>query len=119
MRGIGTPRFLLDATTGRRTIEPFRNRPMRSHIENVLRDRLQASHVEVVDDSHKHAGHAGAIPGKSTHFTAIVVCEAFVGKSPIERHRMVNQLFAEELRSGTIHALALTTRTPAEWTRAG
>jgi BolA protein len=80
-------------------------------IEKKLREGLQAYHVEVIDESAAHHGHAH---GGGGHYQAIVVSPAFAGKPLVARHRMVNALLAEELK-GAIHALALTTVTPEEW----
>ncbi len=85
------------------------------HVEAVLRERLGATHVEVVDESHLHRGHVGA-RGGGKHLRVAVVSAAFEGKPPLARHRMVNALFAEEMK-GAIHALALVTKTPEEWSR--
>ncbi|MEQ8817388.1 MAG: BolA family protein [Thalassobaculum sp.] len=67
--------------------------------------------LEVVDDSHRHAGHAGARPGGETHFNVEMVSAAFAGKSRVERHRMVHAVLAEELRD-SVHALALKLEAP-------
>jgi BolA protein len=69
--------------------------------------------LDVVDESHQHAGHAGSRPGGQTHFRVHIVAEAFRGKSRIERHRMVNQALASELAGG-VHALAIHARAPGE-----
>jgi len=63
--------------------------------------------LEVVNDSHRHAGHGGSPGTGESHFTVKVVSRSFAGKSRVERHRMVNQVLAEEL-AGKIHALAIT-----------
>lgn len=84
-----------------------------------MRDRLTAKltaafapiALEVEDESHRHAGHAGARPGGETHFRIQMVSEAFVGKSRIERHRLVHGVLAEELRE-RIHALSLSLEVP-------
>jgi BolA protein len=83
-----------------------------SHIESTLKEKLQATAIEVVDESHLHAGHAGA-RGGAKHFRVRVVSPLFSGKSLVQRHRMVNALFAEKLKQA-IHALALDTRAPGE-----
>ena len=89
----------------------------RSRIEAALRDRLLAIHVEVIDESHLHAGHAGAREGGG-HFRAVVVSSRFEGKSPVERQRLVYSALDDEM--GTeIHALSMKTLTPAQWTAAG
>jgi len=85
----------------------------RAHIEAKLRDALAAEHVEVVDESHLHVGHAGAAGGGG-HFRALVVSPRFAGLSPVERQRRVYAALAEEMQ-GAIHALALRTLTPEEW----
>jgi len=79
-------------------------------IEGRLRTELGASHVVVEDDSAAHAGHGAS----GAHVNLTVVAEAFVGKLPLQRHRMVYALFAEELK-GPIHALAIVAKTPAEF----
>lgn len=81
-------------------------------IHEVLARELAPTHVEVVDESHLHAGHAGARSGGG-HYRVVVVSRAFEGKPLVARHRLVNALFAEELKHA-IHALALTTLTPEE-----
>ena len=83
----------------------------RSRIEAKLRERLAATHVEVVDESHLHAGHAGAREGGG-HFRAVIVSERFEGLSRIRRQQLVFEVLAEEMR-GDIHALSMRTLTPA------
>jgi BolA protein len=84
-----------------------------AHVQALLRDRLSATEVEVEDESHLHAGHAGA-RGGGKHLRARVVSSAFEGKPLVARHRLVNAALSELLQNGTIHALALTTLTPEE-----
>jgi BolA protein len=86
---------------------------VRAAIERKLTDALAPARLEVIDDSGRHAGHAGHRPGGETHFRIEVVSAAFAGKSRIERHRMVNAVLAEEL-AGPVHALQLATLTPEE-----
>ena len=69
--------------------------------------------LEVVDESHQHAGHAGARPGGQTHYRVYIVSQAFKGKSRIDSHRMINQALAEELAGG-VHALAIHASAPGE-----
>ena len=88
-------------------------RALGPHLEARLREALSPSHLEVIDESHLHAGHAGARSGGG-HYRVLVVSEVFAGKAALARHRLVNALFAEELKHD-IHALALTTMTPEEW----
>lgn len=82
-------------------------------IRRKLTDALAPSRLDVVDESHRHAGHGGARPEGETHFNVTVVSAAFQGKSRVERQRMVYALLADELAE-RVHALALTTRTPQE-----
>jgi BolA protein len=89
----------------------------RTRIEAALRDRLAAMHVEVVDESHLHAGHAGARDGRG-HFRALVVSPRFEGLSRVAAQRLVYEALAEELRT-EIHALSLRTLSPAEWSGEG
>ncbi len=74
---------------------------------------LAPSYLEVIDQSHIHAGHAGARSQGESHFAVNVVSAAFIGKSRIERQRMVYDLLAEEIADG-LHALSLRTLTPEE-----
>jgi BolA protein len=69
--------------------------------------------LDVVDESHQHAGHAGHRPGGETHYRVYIVSKAFQGKSRLERHRMVNETLAAELQGG-IHALAIHAGAPGE-----
>jgi BolA protein len=86
-------------------------------VEDKIREKLTHAFapeaLEVVNDSAKHAGHAGSPGSGESHFSIKVVSASFDGKSRLERHRMVNAALAEEL-SGKIHALAVTALTPKE-----
>ena len=68
--------------------------------------------LEVIDDSHKHVGHAGARDGRG-HFTVVIVSEAFAGKSPLARHRAVYSALGTMMEDD-IHALSIRAETPAE-----
>ena len=74
---------------------------------------LAPTALEVIDESHLHAGHAGARPEGETHFRLDVVSSAFEGKSRVERHRLVNGLLEDAFKRG-LHALAVRARTPGE-----
>ncbi|MGD1935011.1 MAG: BolA family protein, partial [Candidatus Phaeomarinobacter sp.] len=63
--------------------------------------------------SARHAGHSGAAAAGESHFKVTVVSDAFEGKSRIERHMLVNEALAQELR-GPIHMLQIKAITPAE-----
>jgi BolA protein len=82
-------------------------------IRAALTAALAPTLLEVVDESAKHAGHAGARPEGETHFAVTIVAPAFAGCSRLERQRMVYRLLAAELSSG-LHALRLATHAPDE-----
>jgi len=82
-------------------------------IRETLQAALSPEAIEVIDESGKHVGHKGHVPGKTTHVRVRLSSNAFAGKSRIERHRMVNQLLAPEIAGG-LHALAIEARTPDE-----
>ena len=84
-----------------------------THIEARLRAELVATHVAVEDESHLHAGHAGAAAGGG-HFRVAIVSERFAGLSLVARQRLVYGALAAEMK-GEIHALAMRTFTPEEW----
>jgi BolA family transcriptional regulator, general stress-responsive regulator len=86
-------------------------------VAHRIREKLTAAfnpqHLEVIDESHRHAGHAGSRPGGETHFRVEVVAAAFQGKSRLERQRLVYAALKEEMAQ-QIHALSLVTRAPSE-----
>jgi BolA protein len=82
-------------------------------IRTKLAAALQPSRLAIHDESHRHAGHAGARPEGETHFHVEIVSAAFAGESRVARQRRVYAVLAEEL-AGPVHALALTTLTPEE-----
>jgi BolA protein len=87
----------------------------RLHIEQKLRSALSATHIEVVEESALHAGHAGASTGGG-HFRALVVSDRFEGKNRLERQRLVYAALTDEM-GAQIHALSMTTLTRSEWRR--
>ena len=84
-----------------------------SWIEEKLTQALAPSHIEIVDESHLHAGHAGA-RGGGGHYAVTIVSDAFAGLGPAQRHRLVYKALAAAMNR-EIHALALKTLTPEEW----
>jgi BolA family transcriptional regulator, general stress-responsive regulator len=78
-----------------------------------LTDRFAPIELEIVDESHRHAGHAGARPGGETHFAVTIVSPAFTGLTRVARQRLVYQTLADEL-AAEVHALSLTTLAPDE-----
>lgn len=82
-------------------------------IRSALVAQFAPARIEVVDDSAKHAGHAGAAPGGQTHYSVLLVSEAFAGMNRVARSRAVHAALEAEFSSG-LHALALTLRAPSE-----
>jgi len=84
---------------------------------NLIRQRLQAAlsptHIEIVDESAAHAGHAGARESGGGHFHLSIVADCFNGKSRVQRHRMVYDAVLDEF-GPTIHALSIDAKTPGE-----
>lgn len=78
-------------------------------IERKLREALEPQHLEVVNESHGHAG-----PGAETHFRVVVVSAAFEGKTRVGQHQMIYQALAQERAEG-VHALGIQTFTPAQY----
>lgn len=82
-----------------------------SEIRATLQRELAPTSLEIVDDSARHAGHAGAREGG--HFRVILVSSAFQGRAQLERHRLVYAAVAPLMGRG-IHALNIVARTPEE-----
>ncbi|MBB2757359.1 UNVERIFIED_ORG: BolA protein [Xanthomonas campestris] len=81
-------------------------------IRTALQAALAPTELEVVDDSHRHAGHAGARDGRG-HFNVRVVSAAFAGKPPLARHRAVYAAVGELMQTD-IHALSIEAIAPGE-----
>lgn len=81
-----------------------------NQIKSKISSALTPIHLEVINESGMH----NVPPGSQSHFKLVIVSEIFDGKSLVARHRLVNDLLAEEL-CNAIHALALHTMTPTEW----
>ncbi|GAC1335265.1 MAG: BolA family transcriptional regulator [Beijerinckiaceae bacterium] len=88
--------------------------PVAKRIREKLQKALAPQTLEVIDESHLHAGHSGAREGGESHFRVKVVAAAFVGKSLLERHRKINEVLAGELKPEGIHALAIEPHAPGE-----
>ena len=85
-------------------------------VADDIRQRLSAlspSRVELLDESAKHAGHAGAAPGGNTHWKLTIVSAAFAGNSTVARHRMIYAALGE-LMQNPIHALSINAKAPGE-----
>ncbi|MCO6051650.1 BolA family transcriptional regulator [Mesorhizobium sp. RP14(2022)] len=98
---------------------------IQSGIEAKLREAFAPERLEVINESHLHAGHHHADGGEhanfdgtgETHFRVRIVSEAFADKSRLERHRAVNAVLEGELAPGRVHALAIDAAAPGEPTR--
>ncbi len=87
---------------------------VKSRIEYRLTEALSPERLEVLNESHLHAGHQpGFDGGGETHMRIRIVAAQFAGKTRIARHRMVNDLVREEFDAG-LHALAIETAAPGE-----
>jgi BolA protein len=84
-----------------------------STIETKLAAALRPVRITVVDESELHKGHAGHRPGGESHFRVEIVAAGFEGLSRVDRQRRVYEILSDEFTAG-MHALALTTLTPAE-----
>jgi BolA protein len=83
-----------------------------AQIEKELRSAFSPSHLEIIDESHLHAGHAGARDGKG-HFKVAIIADDFSGQSMIKRHRMV-YLALDSLLESDIHALTIDAQAPGD-----
>jgi BolA protein len=85
-----------------------------SEREELIKQRLTEAfsplQLELLDESHKHAGHPGARAGGG-HFVVTIVSSAFAGKTTLQRHRMVYAALGEMMQK-EIHALSISARTP-------
>lgn len=82
-------------------------------IKHKLSDALNPIEIEVIDESHLHAGHVGARDGGQSHFAVKIVSEKFKGVSPIKCHKLIYGILATELENG-VHALRITALAPSE-----
>ena len=90
---------------------------LRQRMENKLREAFFPDRLNVIDESHMHAGHQPDMTGTGeTHMRVQIVSEQFSGKSRVDRHRAINGLLKPELDAG-LHALAIEAAAPGEPTR--
>lgn len=86
-------------------------------VAQAIRDKLTEAftpeRLEVVDDSARHAGHAGARPGGESHFNVVIVSDAFKGRNRVQRQRAIYTALSEEL-AGPVHALSVKAFAPGE-----
>lgn len=74
-------------------------------MQQMIQDALKPTQLEVIDDSHKHIGHAGAKEGKG-HFTVVIKSEALEGRRMLQQHRMIYEALGDMMETD-IHALAI------------
>ena len=82
-------------------------------IRQKLTERFSPTRLVVIDESHRHAGHAGARPGGETHFAVTITSAGFAGLGRVARQRLVYDALKAELAGG-LHALSLVIRAPDE-----
>lgn len=80
--------------------------PVRDVIVQKLSAKFAPSHLEVIDESHRHAGHSGSRPEGETHFRVRITADALSGLSRVAQHRAIMETLDAELKSG-VHALAI------------
>ena len=81
-----------------------------TRIERLLTAAFEPVHLLVKDQSHLHAGHAGARDGRG-HYDVTIIAEAFAGKAPLARHRMIYEVLGTMMETD-IHALRIDARAP-------
>ena len=81
-------------------------------IEEHLKNALEPEHMEIIDDSARHAGHEGAKSGGG-HYIVTIVSSKFAGHNLVQRHRMVYEALGDAMRKD-IHALSIRAKTPEE-----
>jgi len=84
----------------------------RDRLTRRLEDGLRPDHLEVIDDSHRHAGHAGAADGRG-HFTVLIVSPGFTGLGTLKRHKLVYEVVGDMMTTD-IHALSIQALAPGE-----
>ena len=82
-------------------------------IREKLLITFDPTRLDVINESHLHAGHRSSPGTGESHYRVLIVSPAFAGKSRVARHRLVNEALADELK-GRVHALALSTYAPGE-----
>ncbi len=85
--------------------------PVGIELERKLKQRFSPVELNVIDESHHHAGHSGARPDGESHFKVKIVAQAFAGQSLLQCHRLVNETLAEELKE-RVHALSIQAKGP-------
>jgi stress-induced morphogen len=89
-------------------------KPVENRIVTKLSEAFKPAHLEVLNESHMHSVPAGS----ETHFKVVLASASFNGKRQVQRHQAIYACLADELKNG-VHALALHTFSPEEWTATG
>lgn len=84
-------------------------------IQDKLTEALTPDQIEVIDNSHAHAGHAGAQSGGG-HYQVIIVSKQFEGRSMVQRHQLIYETLGDMMKT-QIHALGIDALTPLESTQ--
>ena len=87
-------------------------------IDQILKEKLEASRVDIIDDSHKHRGHKAA--GGGGHYSVIVVSSQFENVNLVDQRRLVYSALDDQINGSpkVIHAIQIKTLTPAQWAAA-
>jgi BolA protein len=85
---------------------------VQQEIDNRIQQALTTEYLDVINESHQHAGHAHG--GEETHYKVIVVSAEFEGKRPVARQQLIYKILADMINN-PVHALAMQTFTPDEW----
>jgi len=108
----------LHSSAHRRAVNNVIHWKGRMSAEKRLREKLmvalEPTRLDIVNESELHAGHRSSPGTGESHFRILIVSPMFAGVSRVGRHRMVNDVIADELKGGRIHALALSTYAPGE-----
>ncbi len=87
--------------------------PLQAEMEHLLNTALNPTHLEVINDSASHHGHAGDDGSGESHFTIVIESAAFAGVSRLQRQRMVNSALGD-IAGTRVHAVAIKARAPGE-----
>jgi BolA protein len=87
--------------------------PVAQEITALLNEAFAPSSLEVINDSHHHAGHMGDDQSGESHFTVVIESAAFAGVNRVMRQRMVNKALGD-IPGQRVHALAIRARAPGE-----
>ncbi len=85
--------------------------PVGMEMERKLKEKFAPTKLDLIDESHHHAGHGGTHVDGESHYAIKIVAEAFAGQSLVKCHRMINDVLAEELK-GRVHALRISAKAP-------